>query len=101
MGLEELEAVWDHLPAAEACARAWMVPGPAHKHGTWHHSAREEIAYLMPLLARALDRLLVELEDTLPSKDWRLWEWPDGVDPRDTVRTDRIRPWGRAVGRGR
>lgn len=59
MGLAELEAVWDYLPAAEAVAYAWMDPGP--RHGTWHRTAREEVAY----------------------------------------RTDRIRPWGRAVGRDR
>jgi hypothetical protein len=89
--LDELMGVWDHLPPIEAVARAWMDPGPRHIYGTWHRSAREEIAYLMPLLARALDRLLVDVDDVLPSTDWRLWEWPEGCDPRDTVRTDRIR----------
>lgn len=87
--LEQLLTVWDHLPAVEAIARSWMDPSPAH--GTWHRAAREEIAYLMPLLARALDRLLVDVEDVLPSTDWRMWEWPDGADPRDAVRLDRIR----------
>jgi hypothetical protein len=89
-GHEERMAIWDHLPAAEAVARAWMDPGP--RHGTWHKTARADVEYCMPLLARALDRLLVELVDVLPSSDaWRLWEWPEGADPRDTVRTDRLR----------
>jgi hypothetical protein len=88
---EELLTVWDRLPAAEAVARAWMTPGPAHIHGTWHQQARADVEYCMPLLARALDRLLVELEDQLPSTDWRLWEWPEGAHPNDVVRVDRLR----------
>lgn len=87
--LEQLMGVWDGLPAVEAVARAWMQPSPAH--GTWHRTARAEVEYLMPLLARALDRLLVDVDDVLPSTDWQLWEWPDGCDPRDAVRLDRIR----------
>lgn len=82
-------AVWDHLPAAEAIVRAWLDPGPTA--GTWHRLARADVEYCMPLLARALDRLMAELEHTLPSTDWRLWDWPEGVDPRETVRTDRLR----------
>lgn len=94
-GHEERMAMWDQLPAAEAVARAWQDPGPDF--GTWHKQARLDIEYCMPLLARALDRLLVELDDVLPSRDWRLWGWPEGFDPRESVRTDRPR---RAV-RGR
>jgi hypothetical protein len=100
-GHEERMAVWDHLPAAQAVARAWQPPDP-RRFGRWHALAREEVADLMPLLARALDRLLVELDDVLPSTDWRLWESPEPeVDPREVVRTDRIKRQGRYVGRGR
>jgi hypothetical protein len=90
-GHEERMAMWDDLPAAEAVARAWQDPGSPHRFGTWHKRAREDVAYVMPLLARALDRLLEELQDVMPSTDWRLWEWPEGLDPADTVRVDRLR----------
>lgn len=78
MGLRELEERWDDLPAAEAVARAWQDPGPRRKHGTWHPTARDEVRQLMPLLARALDRLLVDLDDVMPETDPSLWEWPVG-----------------------
>jgi hypothetical protein len=71
VSLDDLLAVWDHLPAAEAVARAWLDPGP--KSGTWHQHARRDVAELMPLLARALDRLLGDLVDELPSTDPDLW----------------------------
>jgi hypothetical protein len=90
-GHDERMAMWDQLPAAEAVARAWRDPGNPSKFGTWHRQARVDVEYCMPLLARALDRLLAELEHKMPSTDWRLWEWPEGLDPADTVRTDRLR----------
>jgi len=74
MGLRELEERWDHLPAAEAVARAWQDPGPVRIHGTWHPRAVDEVRQLMPMLARGLDRLLAELEDRLPATDPALWE---------------------------
>ena len=83
MSFAELVEVWDHLPAGEAAARAWVDPGP--KHGTWHRQARQEIGYLMPLLARALDRLVIELDVQTP--DWRLWE--DVAPPIPRTRTRR------------
>lgn len=86
---EELVQVWDHLPAHEAVARAWMTPRPSA--GTWHQRARADVEYCMPLLARALDRLLLEHADVLPSADWRLWEWPEGTHPNDVVRVDQLR----------
>jgi hypothetical protein len=61
---------WDKLPAAEAAARAWLDPGP--QHGTWHPQAKAEVEFLMPMLARAMDRLVLELD--LHPADWRLWE---------------------------
>lgn len=76
MGLRELEERWDDLPAAEAVARAWMDPGPRRTHGTWHPTAKEEVAQLMPMLARGLDRLLRELDGVMPGTDPSLWEWP-------------------------
>lgn len=90
-GHDERMAMWDGLPAAEAIARAWMDPGDPSRFGTWHRQARIDVEYCMPLLARALDRLLLELSDILPSTDWRLWEWPEGCDPADTIRVDRLR----------
>jgi hypothetical protein len=70
MGLEQLEGVWDHLPSLEAVLRAWQEPGPSY--GSWHKTARAEVAYLMPLLARALDRAQLEHADLLPDRDERL-----------------------------
>jgi hypothetical protein len=69
----DLERVWDHLPAAEAVARAWRTPGPPETHGTWHPRAVDEVRHLLPLLARALDRLLAELVDELPAQAPELW----------------------------
>jgi len=74
MGLRDLEGQWDFLPAAEAVARAWRDPGNPKKWGTWHRWARRDVGDLMPLLARALDRLVLELADQLPDTDERLWE---------------------------
>jgi hypothetical protein len=71
VSFEDLERRWDHLPAAEACARAWREPGP--ESGTWHRQSVEQVRQLLPLLARALDRLLVELDDAMPATDGRLW----------------------------
>lgn len=88
-GHEERMAIWDDLPAAQAVARAWMTPRPAA--GTWHQQARVDVEYCMPLLARALDRLLIEMADELPSTDWRLWELPEGTHPNDVVRVDQLR----------
>lgn len=71
MSYEELVERWDKLDAAQAVARAWQDPGP--RHGTWHKTAREQLAYSMPILARHLDRLLQELE-LPPVVQWQLWE---------------------------
>lgn len=76
MSFSELEAIWDRLPAVEAVARAWRDPGDPKKWGTWHRWARRDINDLMPLLARALDRLLADMlaADRLPDTDPRLWD---------------------------
>lgn len=85
MGLIELLERWDHLSALEAAARAWVDPAPSHR--AWHRQAKEEISFLMPMLARALDRLIEECDVYPP--DWELW-----VDvPQPTVR--RFGPSGR------
>jgi hypothetical protein len=70
VSFEQLVERWDKLPAAEAAARAWRDPGP--KHGTWHPKAKANVEFLMPMLARAMDRLVLELD--LHPADWRLWE---------------------------
>jgi hypothetical protein len=72
MGFAELTEQFDHLPPAHAAARAWRPLDP-RRFGTWHENARRNVADLMPLLARALDRLLVELEDELPGVNDELW----------------------------
>lgn len=71
MSFDELMAAFDHLPADEAVARAWRDPGP--RAGSWHKMARRDVSELMPLLARALDRLLHDLDDKMPNTDERLW----------------------------
>ena len=71
---EQLTEQFDHLPPAEACARAWVSPGPPKKAGEWHPRAKAEIERLMPLLARALDRLVVDVD--VEPVQWELWEWP-------------------------
>lgn len=61
---------WAHLPPAEAVARAWVNPGPER---TWHALARRDVLDRMPLLAISLDRLVVELGDSLPAMEPELW----------------------------
>lgn len=75
MGLIDLEEQFDHLPAVEAVARAWREVDP-RTHGTWHKHARALVHDQLPLLGRALDRLLAELleQHRLPNTDPRLWE---------------------------
>jgi hypothetical protein len=72
MGFQELTEQFDHLPPAHAAARAWR-PLDVKRFGTWHKRSRDEVADLMPLLARALDRLLEELADELPGQNDPLW----------------------------
>ncbi|MQB01956.1 MAG: hypothetical protein GEU78_17095 [Actinobacteria bacterium] len=55
---------YDHLPAVEAVVRAWTEPGGFH----------------MPTLARALDRLAAETEDT---NIWPTSEWADKLFYRE------------------
>jgi hypothetical protein len=76
MSLRDLGDVWDHLPAIEAVARAWRDPGDPKKWGTWHRWARRDVADLMPLLTRALDRLVAEMlaAGLVPNSDPELWE---------------------------
>jgi hypothetical protein len=77
-GHEERMARWDQLPAAEAAARAWLDPGP--QAGTWHRDAREDVEFLLPMLARALDRLVLELD--LYPPDPLLWADVPIPEPR-------------------
>lgn len=48
---------YDGLPAAEAALKAWVDTGG---NITWHCEKKDEVRRLMPLLARALDRLAAE-----------------------------------------
>lgn len=45
----------DHLPPEEALVRAWSEPGAASR---WHWMCVQVVRDCMPLLARALDRLV-------------------------------------------
>jgi hypothetical protein len=72
MGFAELTEQFDQLPAMVAVARAWKPLDP-RRYGTWHEAARVIVADRMPLLARALDRLLVDLADELPGQNDELW----------------------------
>lgn len=46
---------FDHLPPVEAVWRAWTDPGPNVE---WHNRAKQQVQDAMPLLARALDRVV-------------------------------------------
>lgn len=48
---------YDHLPAAEAILAAWTTPG---SHPDWNEACKDEVRNLMPLLARAMDRAVLE-----------------------------------------
>lgn len=48
---------YDHLPPEEALVRAWTTPG---SHPRWNEARKQEVRDGMPLLARALDRLVNE-----------------------------------------
>lgn len=48
---------YDHLPAIEAVLAAWREPGPRPD---WHRATQQEVRDCMPLLARAIERLVVE-----------------------------------------
>lgn len=86
MSFEDLVERWDQLSPKEACARAWLDPGP--QHGTWHRQAKAEIGYLMPMLARALDRLVIDV-DVYPV-DPQLWaDLPRPVIPTARSRSPR------------
>ena len=49
--------MYDHLPAEEAAVRAWTVAGRSPE---LHRKQQQEVRDRMPLLARALDRLVNE-----------------------------------------
>lgn len=52
---EEGLAQFDDLPAALAVALCWSEPGDNPR---WHRKMQEEVRDRMPVLARALDRLI-------------------------------------------
>lgn len=47
-------AMYDHLSPAEAVWQAWSDPGP---YADWHAKCQRQVHALMPVLARALDRM--------------------------------------------
>lgn len=52
--------MYDHLDAAEAVVKAWTIQG---NYPYWHAKQKRELRVSMPLLARALDRLVVTHKD--------------------------------------
>jgi hypothetical protein len=46
---------YDHLPADIAAYKAWNEAGP---HPFWHNQMKARVREEMPVLARALDRLM-------------------------------------------
>ncbi|WNT45437.1 hypothetical protein SEA_ARGAN_53 [Arthrobacter phage Argan] len=54
---EECLATFDSLPAPEAVLAAWTFEGA---NPTWHHRMQQIVRAQMPVLARALDRLVEE-----------------------------------------
>lgn len=50
-------AMYDHESPADAVAMSWANPGP---YPEWHNRMRHQVAMLMPVLARNLDRLEAE-----------------------------------------
>lgn len=54
---EEGLQTFDHLPANEAVLAAWLYAG---NNPTWHHRMQQIVRAQMPVLARALDRLIEE-----------------------------------------
>lgn len=48
---------FDTLPASEAVLAAWVYAGNTP---TWHHRMQQIVRTQMPVLARALDRLVEE-----------------------------------------
>ena len=52
---------FDHLPAAEAVAAAWVWEGPQPD---WHRQT-QQVRDAMPVLARAIERLVASHDPTL------------------------------------
>ena len=51
---------YDDLPPVEAVIKAWTLAG---YYPEWHHRQKTELYHDMPLLARALDRLVATHKD--------------------------------------
>lgn len=54
---------YDHLPPVEAIVQAWTIKGPQPQ---YHDFAKNAVARAMPLLARAIERLVKETHDHKP-----------------------------------
>jgi hypothetical protein len=50
---------YDHLPPDQAIVRAWTEGGPSPR---WHALAIRDVVNVMPLLARAVERLVERAE---------------------------------------
>lgn len=46
--------MYDDLDAVKAIVEAWTLPG---NNVEWHYGCKQEVRCMMPLLARAIDRL--------------------------------------------
>ena len=51
-------AAYDHLPPDLAVVYAWTRPGPSPR---WHQLGQRDVATAMPLLARAVERLVEQV----------------------------------------
>lgn len=49
--------VYDDIPSGAAVLMAWTEPGDSPR---WHRAMQEEVRKTMPLLGRALDRMVKE-----------------------------------------
>lgn len=54
---------FDDLPPLMAVALAWSNPG---KYPTWHYRMQQIVRAHMPVLGRALDRLVESIENNQP-----------------------------------
>ena len=58
---------YDHLPPREAVVEAWVNVGDSPG---WHAAAMCHVANVMPLLARAIERLALEVDPDRSLEEW-------------------------------
>lgn len=54
----DIPATYDHLPPELAVVYAWTKPGPSPR---WHELGQRDVLIAMPLLARAVERLVEQV----------------------------------------